>query len=76
MSSAFDYGDLTGYEPITDVARKEFLDQGFMLLRNVLTEDHRAALEEAMDRVHAEETAKGNTKKDGIAAPSRVPRPR
>lgn len=61
----FDYGDRTGYEPISDTDRKEFHEQGFLLLRNVLTEDHRAALEAAVDRVYAEEQAKGTTKKDG-----------
>ena len=41
----FDYGGRTGYEPISDADRKEFHEQGYLLLRNVLTEDHRAALE-------------------------------
>ena len=61
----FDYGGRTGYEPISEVERKEFHEQGFLLLRNVLTEDHRAALEAAVDRVYAEEKAAGNTTKDG-----------
>src|SRR5258706_5199572 len=66
-SAAPDYGGLTGYEPISEADRKEFLDQGFLLVRNVLKEDHRAKLEEAMDRVHAEEQAAGSSsmKKDG-----------
>ena len=51
MQSAPDYGDLTGYEPISDADRKEFLEQGFLLVRNVLTEEHRAKLEEAVDRL-------------------------
>ena len=51
----FDCDGRTGFEPISDVERKEFHDQGFLLLRQVLTEEHRAALEAAVDRVHAEE---------------------
>src|SRR2546430_15306337 len=65
MPAAFDYGGRTGFEPVNEVDRKEFLEQGLLLLRNVLSEDHRAALEEAVDRVYAEEKAKGNTKADG-----------
>jgi Phytanoyl-CoA dioxygenase (PhyH) len=41
------------YEPISDVERKEFAAQGFLLLRNVLREEHRALLEAAVDRVYA-----------------------
>lgn len=61
----FDYGGRTGYEPISDADRKEFHEQGYLLLRNVLTEDHRAALEEAVDRVYAEEKAAGRVRDDG-----------
>lgn len=64
--TAAPYADAnTGYEPIDDTARKEFETQGFLLLRNVLSEDHRAALEEAMDRVYAEERDRGTHKPDG-----------
>lgn len=59
------HGGLTGYEPISDVDRKEFHDQGFLLLRDVLAEDHRQRLEAAVDRVYAEEIAAGNGAKDG-----------
>ena len=59
----FDYGDRTGYEPISDTDRKEFHEQGFLLLRNVLTEDHRAALEAAVDRVYAEEQARATPRR-------------
>jgi Phytanoyl-CoA dioxygenase (PhyH) len=62
---SFDYGGRTGYEPISETDRKEFHEQGFLLLRNVLTEDHRAALEAAVDRVYGEEKAAGHTTKDG-----------
>ncbi len=55
----FDYGDLTGFEPISEEQRREFHEQGFLLLRNVLTEEHRTALEAAVDRVYAEEQAPG-----------------
>jgi hypothetical protein len=61
----FDYDGRTGYEAISSIERKEFHEQGSLLLRNVLTEDHRAALEGAVDRVHAEEKAAGNTTSDG-----------
>lgn len=61
----FDYGGRTGYEPISDVERKEFHDQGFLLLRRVLSEDHRAALEQAVDRVYREAAAAGRTTGDG-----------
>jgi hypothetical protein len=56
---------VSAYEPITADDRQKFLDNGFLLLRNVLTEEHRAQLEEAIDRVYAEEIAKGNGTKDG-----------
>jgi hypothetical protein len=59
------YGGLTGYEPISDVDRKEFHQQGFLLLHKVLTEEHRQRLEEAVDRVYAEETAAGRGGADG-----------
>ena len=65
MLSALDYGALTGFEPISETDRKEFHEQGFLLVRNVLSEEHRARLEEAVDRVYAEEKAAGNLKKDG-----------
>ena len=65
MQNAPDYGELTGYEPISDADRKEFQEQGFLLLRNVLTDEHRAQLEDAVDRVYAEESAAGNLKPDG-----------
>jgi hypothetical protein len=59
------YGGLTGYEPIEDVGRKDFAEQGFLLLRNVLTEEHRQRLESAVDRVYAEEIAAGRGSADG-----------
>jgi hypothetical protein len=65
MTVTADYGTLTGYEPIGEVERKEFHEQGFLLLRNVLTEDHRRRLEETVDRVYAEEIAAGHGTKDG-----------
>jgi hypothetical protein len=61
----FDYDGRTGYEPIGDVDRKEFHEQGFLLLRQVLTEDHRAALERAVDRVYASTSAAGDTRDRG-----------
>lgn len=59
------YPGLTGFEPISQVDRKEFYDQGFLLLRNALTEEHRQRLEAAVDRVYAEETAAGRAARDG-----------
>lgn len=55
----------TGYEPISAVERKELQEQGFPLLRNVLTDDLRQRLESAVDRVYAEEIAAGRGTKDG-----------
>ena len=66
MSAPFDYGGLTGYEPISDADRKEFLEQGFLQVRNVLTEEHRAALESTVDQVYEEEKAAGNLSKNGV----------
>jgi len=65
MDLAAEYPGRTGYEPISDADRKEFYDQGFLLLRQVLTERHRAALEAAVDRVYAEEVAAGRASEDG-----------
>jgi Phytanoyl-CoA dioxygenase (PhyH) len=65
MLSPPEYAALTGFEPISETDRKEFYEQGFLLIRNALTEEHRARLEEAVDRVYAEEKAAGNLKKDG-----------
>ncbi len=62
MSSAPDYNGLTGYEPISDVHRKEFLEQGFFMVPNALSEPHRAQLEAEVDRVAAEEIAAGRDK--------------
>jgi Phytanoyl-CoA dioxygenase (PhyH) len=56
---------VSAYEPITADDRQEFLDNGFLLLRNVLTEEHRQRLEEAIDSVYAEEIEAGNGTKDG-----------
>lgn len=61
----FDYDGLTGYEPITETDRWAFQEQGFLVLRNVLSDEHRAALEAAVDRVYAEEADGGGTAPDG-----------
>lgn len=53
-----EYGGLTGYEPISDTDRKEFLNQGFLLVRGALTEEHRRRLTAAVDRVDAEERSR------------------
>jgi hypothetical protein len=65
MGFATDYDGLTGFERISDSRREEFLRDGFLLLPNVLTESHRQALEDAVDRVYAEELAAGHGSKDG-----------
>ncbi len=36
MLSAPENGTLTGFEPISEADRKEFYEQGFLLIRNVL----------------------------------------
>jgi len=55
MQSLSHNSSLTGYEPITPQHRNEFFDQGILLVRNALTEEQRARLESAVDRVYAEE---------------------
>src|SRR5689334_20023674 len=55
----------SAYDPIPVEDRQEFLDNGFLLLRNVLTEDHRQRHEEAVDRVYAEMIAPGHGTKAG-----------
>ncbi|WP_326562778.1 phytanoyl-CoA dioxygenase family protein [Micromonospora sp. NBC_01796] len=61
----FEYQGRTGYEPIGDVDRKEFHENGFLLLRQVLTEEHRAALERAVDRIYDRAAGAGNTGGNG-----------
>jgi hypothetical protein len=56
---------LTGYEPISESDRATFGRDGFLLLRGVLTEDHRAALEATVDRVYAAESARGAVGRTG-----------
>jgi hypothetical protein len=56
---------VSAYDPIPVEDRQEFLDNGFLLLRNVLTDEHKQRLEEAVDRVYAEEIAAGHGTKDG-----------
>ena len=56
---------VSAYDPIPVDDRQEFLDNGFLLLRNVLTDEHQQRLEEAVDRVYAEEIAAGHGTKDG-----------
>jgi ectoine hydroxylase-related dioxygenase (phytanoyl-CoA dioxygenase family) len=65
MATTEQYGGRTGYEPIDDVARKEFLDRGFLLVRDALTEEHRRRLVTAVNRVYAEEVAAGRAARDG-----------
>lgn len=61
MDARHGYGGLTGFEPISDVDRKDFHEQGWLLVPGALTESHRAALEDTVDRVYAEETTAGGT---------------
>jgi hypothetical protein len=65
MRTATYYPGLTGFESITPEQRAEFLEQGVLLIRNALSEDHRARLEEAVDRVYADERAAGRVKPGG-----------
>ncbi|MFK3983215.1 phytanoyl-CoA dioxygenase family protein [Micromonospora sp. NPDC050397] len=61
----FDYQGQTGYESISEVDRKEFHENGFLLLRQVLTEEHRAALERAVDRSYERAASAGDTGRNG-----------
>jgi ectoine hydroxylase-related dioxygenase (phytanoyl-CoA dioxygenase family) len=56
---------LTGFEAITPEQRDEFQREGILLIRNALTEEHRARLEAAVDRVYAHEREAGRLKPDG-----------
>jgi hypothetical protein len=59
------YPGLTGFEAITPEQRAEFQRDGIVLIRGALSEDHRARLEESVDRVYAEEREAGRLKPDG-----------
>ena len=56
---------LTGFEAITPEQREEFQREGILLIRGALTEEHRAGLEAAVDRVYAQEREAGRLKSDG-----------
>jgi len=56
---------LTGFEAIAPEQRDEFQREGILLIRNALTEEQRAGLEEAVDRVYAQEREAGRLKPDG-----------
>lgn len=64
-SPTLEHPGRTGYEPISEVDRKTFFEQGYLLLRGVLTEEHRRRLEEEVDLVYARERAAGRTRRDG-----------
>ncbi|MEU4237423.1 phytanoyl-CoA dioxygenase family protein [Actinoplanes sp. NPDC026619] len=51
----------TGFEAITPEQRDEFQREGILLIRGALTEQHRARLEAAVDRVYATERTDGGT---------------
>ena len=55
----------TGFESITPEKRAEFQQQGILLIRDAVTENQRGRLEEAVDRVYAQERAAGRLKPDG-----------
>jgi ectoine hydroxylase-related dioxygenase (phytanoyl-CoA dioxygenase family) len=55
----------TGFEAITPEQREEFQREGILLIRGALTEEHRARLEAAVDRVYAQEREAGRLKPDG-----------
>lgn len=57
---------LSGYEPLTPEQRAEFLERGVVLVHGALSEDHRQRLEDAVDRVYAEEQAAGRVRDDGV----------
>jgi ectoine hydroxylase-related dioxygenase (phytanoyl-CoA dioxygenase family) len=54
-----------GFEAITPEQRDEFQREGILLIRGALSEEHRARLEAAVDRVYADERAAGRLKPDG-----------
>ncbi|WP_239162633.1 phytanoyl-CoA dioxygenase family protein [Paractinoplanes rishiriensis] len=53
------------FDAITPEKRTDFQQQGILLIRRALTEEHRARLEAAVDRVYAAERAAGRVKPDG-----------
>jgi len=59
------YPGLTGFEAIAPEKRAEFQRDGILVIRNALSEDHRARLEAAVDRVYAKERAARRLKADG-----------
>ncbi|HEX8630088.1 MAG TPA: phytanoyl-CoA dioxygenase family protein [Catenuloplanes sp.] len=59
------YAELTGYEPLSEADRKQFLEEGWLLVRNAVPEQQRQTLEAAVDRVYQEELLAGNAKSDG-----------
>ncbi|MCA2216606.1 phytanoyl-CoA dioxygenase family protein [Jidongwangia harbinensis] len=65
MQSNGNLATLNGYEPLTAEQRTEFLEHGFVMVRNALSESHRERLEAAVDRVYAEERAAGRVKDNG-----------
>lgn len=65
MQAGAPHPGTTGFEPIDDAYRKEFAEQGFLLLRQVLTQEHRQRLEAAADAVYAEEHAANRLSPDG-----------
>jgi ectoine hydroxylase-related dioxygenase (phytanoyl-CoA dioxygenase family) len=57
----------TGYERISDADRRQYAEQGWLLIRNALEEPMLQRVTDAVDRVYAEESAAGRVKPDGAA---------
>lgn len=57
----------TGYERIGEDDRRQFAEQGWLLIRNALEEPVRQQVTDAVDRVYAEESAACRLRADGAA---------
>jgi ectoine hydroxylase-related dioxygenase (phytanoyl-CoA dioxygenase family) len=57
----------TGYERIGEADRRQYAEQGWLLIRNALDEPMRQRVTDAVDRVYAEESEAGRVKADGAA---------
>lgn len=56
--------EATGYEPISEAERQQFAKEGWLLIRNALSEDMRRRVELAVDRVYEEEARANRLRPD------------
>ncbi|MGA8114680.1 MAG: phytanoyl-CoA dioxygenase family protein [Actinocatenispora sp.] len=54
----------TGYEPISEEERRQYQEQGYLIIRNALDETMRSRLEEAVDKVYDEEQSADRLRPD------------